>query len=119
MERSYHLLLGCHIRDREKMTTLLSGMEVHADFFVFYICDVFDGKPLESLSGLLERPLLDLWQGFVDKNFDHEKLCDLLESIFWNYPNMVCITYSGIVDTLVSMSVKKYRQFIETQCRAE
>lgn len=107
-----HLLLACHLRDREKMLVLLQGLEAHANFFAFYLCDAFDGKAAETFLSLMPRPVLDMWHGFIPENFDHENLCGLLESITWVFPDLV---YIGITNagSKAHLSVQEYRRLVD------
>jgi len=107
-----HLLIACHLLDREKMLTLLTGMEAHAEFYAFYLCDAFDGKPGETFLSVLRRPVLDLWHGFIPETFDHETLCGLIESVTWVFPDLVRV---GMLDAAGKslLTVLEYRRLVD------
>jgi hypothetical protein len=108
-----HLLLACHLRDREKMLILLDGLEAHAAFFAFYLCDAYDGKAGETFLAMSSRPVLDLWHGFIPENFDHETLCGLLESITWVFPDLVYIGMLDAGDNKSLLTVPDYKRLVD------
>lgn len=110
--QTIHLLLACHLRDREKMLVLLNGMEAHANFFAFYLCDAFDGKPADTYLSMMSRPVLDMWHGFVPGTFDHEILCGLLESVPWAFPDCVVVGFLSIGKSQL-LDVPAYRRLVD------
>jgi hypothetical protein len=108
-----HLLLACHLRDREKMLILLEGMEAHANFYAFYLCDAFDGKAAETYLSIMPRPVLDMWHGFIAPEFDHENLCGLIESITWVFPDRVYIGLLDSGDNQALLTVPAYRKLVD------
>lgn len=108
-----HLLLACHLCDREKMLVMLAGLEAHANFFPFYLCDAFDGKPAETFLSMMSRPVLDMWHGFIPPEFDHENLCGLLESVTWKFPDLVHVGLVNAGDSKFLLLLPEYRRLVD------
>lgn len=108
-----HLLLACHLRDREQMLILLDGMEAYAHFFAFYLCDAFDGPAAVTYLSVMPRPVLDMWHGFISSDFDHEILCGLLESVRWVFPDLVAIGILSASEPRALLTVPEYRRLVD------
>lgn len=113
--KTYHLLLSCHMLDREKMEVLLRGMEAHSSFFAFYMNEAFNGAAGETFNDLMPRPIVDLWNGFITREFPHDILCGLLESIRWTFPDLVFVsmTTEKMGNGLVTRTPGEYRTAVD------
>lgn len=109
--KTQHLILACHMLDREKMIVLLKGMEAHSQFFCFDMNEAFNGPVEQSFNEIMPRPLMDMWHGHIPMNFDHEVLCGLLESVRWTFPDCVFVsmTFANMRGGLITRSPGEYR----------